>query len=207
MSTRVLPAIIASTQEELDAMLSRLNGSVEWVMLDFMDGSFVAAKALMFDLKLKRGLRYEAHLMVKNPVDILTNLEGKVESVIIHVESNDFPQALKKAKSLGFEVAAAINPSTPLDSLKPHLKELNRVLVMTVEPGRYGAPFVPSALDTIKRIRKLAPTLPIEVDGAINPINAKKAREAGATIFASGSFIMKSPDINTALTELQEAIR
>lgn len=204
--TRVLPAIIAGSQEELDGMLTHLAGNVEWVMLDFMDGAFVASKALMFDIKLRKGLHYEAHLMVKKPLDHLANLKGKVEAVIIHVESDDFPEAMKKARSLGFEVAAAINPGTPLKRLEPHLKDLDRVLVMTVVPGQYGAPFVTEALETVKKIRRVAPRLPIEVDGAMNPENAKKAKAAGANIFASGSYIMKSGDIPATVKTLREAL-
>jgi ribulose-phosphate 3-epimerase len=204
---RVLPAIIARNQKELDGMLTRLKGNVEWVMLDFMDGSFVASKALMFDLKLPKGLRYEAHLMVKNPLEFLEKLRGRVKAVIIHVESEDFPQAVKKAKDMGFEVAAAINPGTPLEKLEPHLKELDRVLVMTVVPGQYGAPFVPTTLETVKKLRKAAPKLPIEVDGAMNPENARKARAAGANIFASGSYLMKSADLPASVKTLLEAIK
>jgi ribulose-phosphate 3-epimerase len=204
--TRVLPAIIAGNQDELDEMLKRLRGNVEWVMLDFMDGSFVASTALMFDIRLQKGLRYEAHLMVKQPLDYLEKLKGKTEAVIVHVESDDFTEALKKARGLGFEVAAAVNPGTPLEKLKSRLKEVDRVLVMTVEPGRYGAPFVPGALETVKRLRKFAPNLPIEVDGAMNPENAKKARAAGANIFASGSYLMKSVDLPAAIKVLKEAV-
>lgn len=188
-------------------MLSRLEGNVEWVMLDLMDGAFVATKALLFPLRLRKGLRYEAHLMVKNPLNYLSGLKGKVETVIIHVESEDFNDALIKARSLGFEVAAAINPGTPLEKLEPHLNELDRILVMTVEPGRYGAPFVPAALETVKKLKRLAPKLPIEVDGAMNPENAGKAREAGATIFASGSYLMKAPDLKAAIRNLESAVR
>ena len=204
---RVLPAIIAGNQKELDGMLTRLKGNVEWVMLDFMDGSFVASKALMFDLKLPKGLRYEAHLMVKNPLEFLEKLKGRVEVVIIHVESEDFPQAVEKARGMGFEVAAAINPGTQLEKLEPRLKELDRVLVMTVVPGQYGAPFVPAALETVKKLRKAAPNLPIEVDGAMNPENAKKARAAGANIFASGSYLMKSADLPASVKTLLEAVK
>jgi ribulose-phosphate 3-epimerase len=206
VSTHIIPAIIASKQEELDTMLVRLEGSVEWVMLDLMDGEFVASKSLMFPLKLRKGLRYEAHLMVRRPLDILPLIKGVVEAVIIHVESDDFPRALNMARYLGFEVAAAINPGTPLERLQPHLEELDRVLVMTVEPGSYGAPFVPAALETVKNLRMLVPKLPIEVDGAMNPKNAIKAHEAGATLFASGSYLMKAPDLGVALKKLREAV-
>ncbi len=207
MFTRILPAIIAGNQEELDGMLKRLRGNVEWVMLDFMDGGFVASKALMFDIKLAPGLRYEAHLMVKKPTEFLGKLRGKVESVILHVESEGFHEAVVKAREMGFEVAAAINPGTPVAKIEQHLSELDRVLVMTVVPGQYGAPFVEDALNTVKMIRKVAPNLPIEVDGAMNPENAKKAKAAGANIFASGSYLMKSANLPAALKALVEAVK
>jgi len=205
--TRVLPAIIAGSQDELDEMLGRLIGKVEWIMLDFMDGKFVPSKALMFKINLPKGFHYEAHLMVKEPFYYLEELRGKVDSVIIHIESDDFKKALGMARDLGYEVSAAINPSTPMKFLEEYLMDLDRVLVMTVEPGRYGAPFMSGALETVKHLRKLAPGLPIEVDGAMNPENARKAKEAGANIFASGSFLVKSSDFKHALRALEEAIK
>jgi ribulose-phosphate 3-epimerase len=78
---------------------------------------------------------------------------------------------------------------------------------MTVVPGQYGAPFVEDALNTVKHIRKLYPNLPIEVDGAMNPENAKKAKAAGANIFASGSYLMKSTDLPASLKTLGEAVK
>lgn len=207
MFTRVLPAIIAGTQDELDAMLGRLRGEVEWVMLDLMDGVFVPSTSLMFDMCLPRGLRYEAHLMVRNPKEYLPRLKGKIESVTIHVESEGFDESLKMAKAAGFEVAAAINPHTATIEITRHIKTVDRALVMTVEPGRYGAPFVADALEKVRRLRSLAPRLPIEVDGAMNPENARRAREAGANIFASGSYLMKSDDLQKALKTLEEAVK
>jgi len=180
--------------------------NVDWVMLDFMDGRFVSSTSLMFDVKLPKGLHYEAHLMVKKPITSLRTLCGKVESVIIHVESDGFKESLCMARELGYEVAAAINPGTPIEKLEKSLGKLDRVLVMTVEPGKYGAPFVPEALEKVKYLRKLAPTLPIEVDGAMNPENARKAKEAGANIFASGSYLMRSIDLISAIKELKAAV-
>ncbi len=175
-------------------------------MLDFMDGKFVPSTALMFDVKLPKGPHYEAHLMVKEPINPLKMLRGKVESVSIHVESNGFNESLYIARKLGYEVAAAINPGTPIEKIEKSLGKLDRVLVMTVEPGKYGAPFVPEALEKVKYLRMLAPTLPIEVDGAMNPENARKAKEAGANIFASGSYLMRSTDLISAIKELKAAV-
>ena len=207
MWTRLIPAIIASNQKELDAMLNRLERKFEWVMLDFMDGSFVPSKSLMFEIKLPPGLEYEAHLMVRHPIEFLPKLQGKVKSVILHVESEDIEQAIKMARKLKFETVIAINPGTPINEVKKHLDRLDRVLIMTVEPGRYGAPFVPQTLVKVNQLRKAFPSISIEVDGAMNPENARAARKAGANIFASGSYILKSTDLEKAIKNLEEAIR
>jgi pentose-5-phosphate-3-epimerase len=67
METIVIPAIIAKTQTELDGMLDVVTGKVDRVMLDVMDGEFVANVSLDFDFKIRRGFEYEAHLMVESP--------------------------------------------------------------------------------------------------------------------------------------------
>jgi len=201
-----MPAVIAGSQEELDALLNRLTGIVEWVHLDFMDGAFVPAKSLTFNPILPKEFRYEAHLMVEEASLWLARLREKVESVTVHIESKGFAGALADAKNLGYKVGAAINPGTPLSCLLPYLGSLDRVLVMTVEPGRYGAPFVSSALEKVRELHLEHPDLPIAVDGAMNPENAKRAKEAGASIIASGSYIMRSADIAWAVQSLTEAL-
>ncbi len=201
-----MPAIIAGNQGELDEMLRRLSGIVEWIHLDFMDGTFVPSKSLAFIPTLTNGFKYEAHLMVAEPSPWLTLLRSKVESATLHIESSGFAEALTNARKLGYDVGVAINPGTPLSRLRPYLDTLNRVLIMTVEPGKYGAPFVMSALDKIEELHRENPSLPIEVDGAMNPENAKRAREAGASIFVSGSYLMRSNNIHDALKTLVDSI-
>ena len=77
---------------------------------------------------------------------------------------------------------------------------------MTVQPGQYGSKFLPSTLDKVKKLRELYADLSIEVDGGMNPDTAQQAKKAGANIFASGSYIMKSGDIGAAIRRLQEAV-
>jgi len=79
------------------------------------------------------------------------------------------------------------------------------VLVMTVEPGFYGSKFLPDMLDKVKKLKKF--DIQIEVDGGIVPGNAKMAKEAGADIFVSGSFIFKNDDPVKAISELKEDVK
>jgi ribulose-phosphate 3-epimerase len=199
----VVPAIIASTQAELDGMLGRLKGKVRRVMLDVMDGRFVENRSLDFDFELPPCFEYEAHLMVENPLERIEGLAGKVGSVILHVETLvDIEAALKFVKGCGLKASLALNPQSGVEALRPHLGIVDGVLVMTVVPGRYGGRFLPETLSKCRELRELDDSIPIEVDGGMNPLNSKAAREAGARIIASGSYIMRSRDVDEAIRQL-----
>ena len=208
MEPIIVPAIIAGTQVELDRIMERLKGKVGRVMLDVMDGRFVGNSSLDFDFKLPSGFEYEAHLMVVNPFDRIDSLTGKVRTAILHVETlEDIEAAIEYVKDKGLSLILALNPATKIDIVLPYLSEVDGILVMTVTPGRYGGRFQPEALDKVRRIREIDKDIPIEVDGGMNPDNARAGREAGADIFASGSFIMKSKDVSRALKDLMREVK
>jgi len=203
MAVVVVPAIIASTQDELDEMLDRLKGKVGRVMLDIMDGRFVKNRSLDFDFRLPPWFVYEAHLMVEAPLERIEDLASKVGSVILHVETlHDIEVALGIVRGHGLKVSLALNPESGVEVLKPYLDVVDGVLVMTVEPGRYGGRFLPETLSKCRVLREMHGSIPIEVDGGMTPHNSRAAREAGASVIASGSFIMKSGDIDDAIMQL-----
>jgi ribulose-phosphate 3-epimerase len=106
------------------------------------------------------------------------------------------------------KIGLAAKIETKLENILPYMNHIDQLLLMTVDPGSYciGKEFRSEPLDNIKRIRENYPTMPIEVDGCMNPKNAKLARDAGANIFVSGSFILKSDNVTGAINELKEAI-
>ena len=202
----IVPAIIAGTQGELELMLNKVQGKTERVMLDFMDGVFVPSKSLAFDIILPKGMDYEAHLMVHNPLDLIERLTDIVKIVQLQVESlKNIGYAVNRAKNLGFDVYLALNPDTSIKTVQSHIDTIDGVLVMTVQPGQYGSRFLPSTLDKVEELREMNADLTIEVDGGMNPDTARLAKKAGANIFASGSYIMKSGDIEAAIRSLKEA--
>lgn len=201
----IIPAIIAKDQKELDDMLGKVIGIVERVQLDLMDSKFVPSTSLMFDFKIKKGLKYEAHLMIEKPEKWIEKNIHKADIFIPHIETAFQPSEIielvkKNKKKIGF----AINPNTTIGYIEPYLDKLDMVLIMTVVPGFYGSNFIPEMLDKIKELRILKPDLDIEVDGGIKPGIIEKVKEAGANLFVSGSFIIKSDNPEQAVQQLKD---
>ena len=203
----IIPAIIAKTQEELDHAIHKVKGLTPRLQLDIMDGCFVPNQSLDFDFQLPKKENYEAHLMVTNPLDWIQNHGHKVDLILVHIESCQNPQEiinqLKEKKRIGF----ALNPETPLEKIIPFIEYIDQVLVMTVNPGFYGSPFVPETLQKVQTLRKLKPHLDIEVDGSINNKTIIHAYENGANLFVSGSYIMNAKNPRARIDKLLTLIQ
>ena len=127
---------------------------------------------------------------------------------LIHLESTDnsiklIEQVREKKKKVGF----VLNPETPIGQLLDLIPMVDQVLIMTVNPGFYGSPFLPETLDKVRALRKLKPNLDIEVDGGITDKTIIKAKDAGTNLFVSGSFILKSDDLKNSYNKLKNLVR
>jgi len=167
----------------------------------------VPNSSLEFDFELPSGFEYEAHMMVMDPEGYIDRLEGRVQWAILHFETLDDPSGtIRRFKDRGFSVSLASNPDTSLEEVLPYLDDVDGVLVLTVNPGKYGAQFRPDALEKVRRLRDMGMSISIEVDGGINSETIVVARDAGADVFASGSFILKSDDAGERIRMLREAL-
>ncbi len=191
----------------------------EWAHLDVEDGVFTPNTTwnnleefshLASELPM---LRFEAHLMVVNPEKVVEAwFKAGAERVIVHLEAIGDPHRLLAIPPIyrsptmidGGRVMLAVNPGTSAEALVPYLNSFFGFQILAVAPGPSGQKFNESVVEKIKFIREHAPNAIIEVDGGINPETAKLAKEAGANILVSTSYIMNSPDPKHAYEELEK---
>ncbi|UCC40540.1 MAG: ribulose-phosphate 3-epimerase [Candidatus Aminicenantes bacterium] len=208
MKEIMIPAVIAKTQEELDDILFKIKDSAQLLQLDIMDGKFVPNHSLDFDFRLPAGkYKFEAHLMVQEPEKWMEENWEKVDVIIAHFEAVGSPtEIIESVKSRGKKIAFALNPETEVDQIRDYLNDIDQVLIMTVHPGFYGSKFLPETMGKIGMLRKLRPELDIEVDGGIKPDTIAQAYNAGANMFVSGSYLIRSDDIKGRIDILKSKI-
>ena len=204
MKQQIIPSIIAHSQKELNERISKLKKHTRYLHLDIMDGEFVPQTSLEFDFKIPKKIKTEAHLMINSPKPWLVHNHNKIKCVIVHYKSethiHDF---IKLAKKYKLKVGLAINPEVPSEAISQYLKLVDKILIMTVKPGKYGSPFLSETLNKVKHLRELNSKIDIEVDGGINPKTLKLCKQAEANQFVVGSYLQRSKNINKSWKNIE----
>ncbi len=210
----VAPSILSANFADLKGELKRLERArCTWVHLDIMDGHFVpnltigppVVKALR---KVSDKLFFDAHLMIDNPLKYAPAFaDAGTQLLTVHQETlENVGQALKKIRSLGMFCGISVKPKTPISTIEPYLKDLDLVLVMTVEPGFGGQEMMPRMLNKVRRLSLLRQEedLPfrIQVDGGINEQTAPLAVAAGADVLVAGSYVFAGGTIKQNVERL-----
>lgn len=195
VEVEVIPGINEQDLQEIQRKIELVAGYVPWVQIDFADGTLVP-NTTFFDLEqfreIAENVSLEAHLMVANPEKYVKQLaDVGFKRLIAHVESVDPRMFLDEAQYESVEVGLAIDGPTEFDQIEPFLDELDVALVMTIEAGPSGQPFLPETVEKIRILHRNLPDLPIEVDGGISDKTASLVIEAGATRLVSTSFLFK----------------
>lgn len=193
----IVPSILSLGSAQIKPVVRILEKNFRILQIDVMDGFFVPRKVFspLFVKKLKTKMIKEAHLMVRNPGKLINSyIKAGSESILFHIEAVENPKKvdslIKTLKKKKIKAGIAINPETSIKKIIPYLKKINKILVMTVHPGKGGQKLLPSTIKKIKKIRSLNKKVVIEVDGGINKSNIKKVIRAGATHIVIGSSLV-----------------
>jgi ribulose-phosphate 3-epimerase len=195
---RTVPAILTDDPAALKKMVELTATFTDYVQLDIMDGRFVPSQSVscadMAALKTK--LAWEAHLMVLHPEECLEEFrQAGAQMVIFHYEATPVPgEIIQKIKKLGLKAGLAINPETPIDVINPLADGLDSVLFLSVNPGFYGARFIPEVLDKIAAFRKAYPEMDTGIDGGVKENNIVEIARTGVDYICGGSAIYNQPD-------------
>lgn len=198
----ILSANICNLEQDIQILEKK---SVKSIHIDIMDGNFVPNIAFGIDQINAIGkitdMELDVHLMVRNPEKYIERLiEGGANCITVHEEACDhLYKTICLIKSFGIKAGVALNPSTNIDNLKYVYELINKVLIMTVEPGFGGQKFIPYMKQKINDARKIKQAslydFVIQVDGGINLENVKDVVNLGATDIVIGSSIFENGNI------------
>lgn len=197
------PSILTVKEEERNSVLTELsNLGIVYLHLDIMDGKFVpnTTEGVSMLKKINKfNFVFDTHLMVEDPINYIDKFYKAGSDIItFHFEAvKDVLPLIKKIHSLGIKCGVSIKPATNPEVLIPYLKEIDQILIMSVEPGFGGQKFMDSALDKIKYFDTLRNenddyNYLIEVDGGINLNNVELIRHAGCNVVVMGTALINS---------------
>lgn len=209
--TEIHPAILAQDEEDFLRKVERVRGFGMPLHIDVMDGQFVPQKTWAPADRMRQllaGIPFEAHLMVSNPEHLVPIwLACGASKVFFHAEATTRDSLICRATAEQcVDVGIVLNPDTPVSRVTGELNAYNRMMVMGVTPGKSGQPFQDIALEKIKMLRKLKPSVVITIDGGVKPENARMLAEAGADILVVGSALTEAHDPLAAYDRLMAAL-
>ena len=194
----VAPSLLAADFSKLREEIQEVESyGAEYLHLDVMDGNFVPnisfGVPIISSIRKHSNLVFDVHLMVENPDRFIKDMvDAGADVITVHAEATKhLNRTIQLIKSYGKKVGVALNPSTPLDVIKYDLKDIDMVLIMTVNPGFGGQAFIEGMLQKIRDLRSIDPNIDIQVDGGINNKTSKLVKEAGANILVAGSYLFK----------------
>jgi ribulose-phosphate 3-epimerase len=211
----VTPSLLNCDFARMEQELADLKeAGAEAVHLDVMDGHFVPnlsyGAPVIADWRPCTEFLFDTHLMIDDPARYLDDfVRAGCDVIIIHIEVVPQPVALlDRIRAAGCRGVLALNPPTPASAVEPFLDAVEGVLVMSVMPGFGGQKFQAAVLEKVRAFRAARPSLPLAIDGGINPTTAADAVAAGVTQLVAGSSVFRSDgNYAAALAELAEGAR
>jgi ribulose-phosphate 3-epimerase len=214
---RIAPSILSADFARLgEEVIAAQQAGAHLLHIDVMDGHFVPnitiGSGVVESLRKVTSLPLDVHLMIEEPDRYVGDfIKAGADMVTVHCEATvHLHRTVQLIKEGGAKAGVSINPATPVWCLENILRDINLVLLMSVNPGFGGQKFIEGSLEKIRQLKKmiLGAGLPvlIEVDGGVKPGNAKEIAGAGADILVMGSAFFTTGDYGKTMRELNELL-
>ncbi|MEY4610761.1 MAG: hypothetical protein RL246_1080 [Bacteroidota bacterium] len=210
----IAPSVLAADFAQLGSEVQMLQESkAQWIHIDVMDGVFVPNISFGFPvieaIKKHTDKFLDVHLMIVQPEKYLEQFaKAGAHMITVHFEAcPHIHRTIQQIKSLGCQAGVAINPGTPVHSLRDIIADIDLALIMSVNPGFGGQQFIPNAINKTKELARMASEagnnkIYIEIDGGVSLANAPALIEAGANALVAGSFVFNSKDPKETISQL-----
>jgi ribulose-phosphate 3-epimerase len=216
MDHLISASILNADLGNLDQAIEMVNlSNADWFHLDVMDGVFVPN--ISFGLPVVEHVKKSAqkpldvHLMIVEPDKYIESFKNAGADILtVHYEAcTHLHRTIHSIKSLGMKAGVSLNPHTPAALLEEVIKDIDLVLIMTVNPGFGGQTFIENSYDKIKRMKKLitqkGSLALIQVDGGVDVTNTRKLVDCGVDVLVAGSFIFRSANPADTIAKLKQA--
>ena len=215
---KISPSILDANFLNLGEQIDEINeGEADLIHLDIMDGCFVPnisfGDKIVETIKKRTSIPLDVHLMIENPEKhIQSFIKAGGDIITIHAETGKhLDRLIQKIKESGAKCGLALNPATSLSAVEYLISKIDKLLVMTVNPGYGGQKFIPEMLVKIRKARKMIEDsnrfIDLEVDGGINFENVCEVISSGANIIVAGSLIFKNKSPKNTIKKMKNIIR
>ena len=206
----IAPSMLSADFSKLGQEAKKMQESgADMLHIDVMDGHFVPnitiGPVVVEYIKKHIKIPLDVHLMITEPEKYYKQfIVAGADILTFHIEVCPKPvRLIEEIRAAGARPGLVINPPTPFSKLKPYCKDVDFILIMSVNPGFAGQKFIQDVLDKVKELRKIY-NKDIEIDGGINYETAKLSIEAGVNVLVAGSFIFGSKDVKETIVRLRK---